>query len=266
MTLELGYRNPFELRQYTYPFGPLEGKRILYLSDMHYHRLSSRRVENNIQQIHRIDPDIILLGGDYIDTPFGLPHFQHLITSISHKPVFAIAGNHDTPWLRRIRTIIENSTATWLHNTTTSLQLANTATTTANTATPTNPTTPATATIYLDGRQTAQTDPPPHPQTTKTPTENLSILCLHRPIDVRHLTKKYNLIFAGHLHGGQIVLWQTPKGLYPIKWLYRWNQLDIASGPCKYLISKGLGDTLPLRYNCRRDAILVTLEPNKPTT
>jgi len=242
MTLEIGYNHPIEFRNYSYPFGPLAGKRIVYVSDLHYHLLSHRRVSNNIQQVRRLKPDIILLGGDYVDTPLGLPHFQRFVASIGAAPIFAIAGNHDKPYLHRIRRIVEKAGATWIHNKSAILQLGM-------------------LRISIDGTRPALAGP--HEQSAYL--SDLSILCLHQPIDVAPLAHRYNLIFAGHLHGGQIVLWQTPAGLYPVRWAYRWNQLALQYGACRYLISKGLGDTLPIRYDCRRDVIVINFEPEQNT-
>ena len=244
MKLEIGYNFPVEVRNYTFPSAALAGKRILYLSDIHYHRLSRPRVEQHLELIRTIDPHLLLLGGDYIDTQFGLPCFQRLLESIGGIPAFAIAGNHDRPYLRRLRTLVEAAGLTWLHNDSTMLQLGD-------------------ATIRIDGTHPAAEATAATPDLVSKPA--LSILCLHHPIDVRPFAHRYNLVFAGHLHGGQIVFWQTPKGLYPVRWRYRWNQLRLDYGECHYLISKGLGDTLPIRYNCRRDVIAVNLEA-KPTT
>jgi len=230
MKLEIGYKYPPEVRRYTYPSEALSGKRLVYISDLHYHRVSRPRVNRHILQIRQLGPDILLLGGDYVDTPSGLSNFQHLIESVGHTPVFAIAGNHDSPYIRRIRAIVENSGASWIHNDKTTFQLGS-------------------ARIKIDGTLPA-TSP-------GAETADLSILCLHHPIDIQNIAHRYNLVFAGHLHGGQIVLWQNEKGLYPVKWRYPLNQLDMAYGACRYIISKGLGDTLPIRYACPRDIIVV---------
>ena len=236
MKLEIGYNQPPEVRSYRYTFGPLAGKRILYLSDLHYHRWSRQRVDRHIRMIQEIHPDILLLGGDYVDTPFGLPCFRELVGSIGMAiPAFAIAGNHDRPYLRRIREIVVGAGVTWLHNECTLLRLGRQA-------------------IRIEGTRPVEVKGPADPPAP------FSILCLHQPIDVRPIAHRYNLIFAGHLHGGQIVFWQNSQGLYPVRWRYRWNQLSLEYGQCHYLISKGLGDTIPIRLDCARDVIVVTLE------
>jgi predicted MPP superfamily phosphohydrolase len=244
MKLELGYNHPFEIRNYTYAFDPLAGRRILYLSDMHYHLFSKKRVASHVEHIHRLNPDLLLLGGDYVDTPLGLPHFQHLAESVSHIPTFVIAGNHDRPYLRRIRQIAETAGVTWLHHSSTTLRLGP-------------------HQIRIDGATPIPNVPTLHPEKPPGPHSDFSILILHHPINVRPFASQYNLIFAGHLHGGQIVLWQNEKGLYPVRWRYRWNQLAIDYGSCQYLISKGAGETFPIRYNCQRDFILVTCTPKQ---
>jgi predicted MPP superfamily phosphohydrolase len=230
MKLEIGYKYPPEVRYYTYPSEALAGKRIVYISDLHYHRVSRARVEQHAGQIRQLEPDLLLLGGDYVDTPFGLSNFQHFMATIGDMPAFAIAGNHDSPYIRRIRTIVEQMGARWIHNVTGLLHLGN-------------------QRIQIDGTRPAESTG-----------ADLSILCLHHPIDISPFAHRYNLVFAGHLHGGQIVLWQNEKGLYPVKWRYPLNRLDMTHGDCRYMISKGLGDTLPIRYACPRDIIVVDLE------
>ncbi|HEY6899344.1 MAG TPA: metallophosphoesterase [Puia sp.] len=239
MKLEIGYNHPVEVRRYGYPFGPLAGKRIMYISDLHYHRLSRRRVDRNIQQVRRLNPDILLLGGDYVDTPFGLGNFERFVGCMGEVPLFAIGGNHDGPYLRSIQRIVENAGGMWIHNDSAILHLNN-------------------IPIRIDGTRPFTTEP----EVAEPAAAGFSILCLHHPTDVSAIAHRYNLIFAGHLHGSQIVLWQTPRGLYPGRWIYPLNQLAIENGASRFFISKGLGDTLPIRYQCSRDLILINLEPS----
>ena len=231
MMLEIGYNHPYEIRRYLYPFERASGTTILYLSDLHYTRFSKRQAENIAADINNINPAIILLGGDYADSGKGLQYFKQMITSIEpRKHIFAIAGNHDRMRIQQVRKIIEDTHVTWLHDRSAIVKAG-------------------ALTIRIDGNSPAR----------KPADADLSILCLHKPIDISKIAHHYNLIFAGHLHGSQVVLWETPNGLYPGRLLYKWNRLSADLGHCRYLISKGLGDTLPVRYNCPKDAILVKL-------
>ena len=229
--LEIGYNHPFEIRKYAYPCEKSPGTTILYLSDFHYNRFGKSLAENISAEIDRLNPDIILLGGDYTDSKKGLPHFQRMMSSISRrKNIFAIPGNHDSRRIRQTREIIEAGNGIWLQNRSATI-------------------TSAGVTIRIDGGRPNPSSIPP----------DLSILLLHRPIDVTNIAHHYHIIFAGHLHGSQAVFWTRGKDLYPGRLVYTWNRLSATVGDCQYLISKGLGDSLPIRFNCRKDAILVQM-------
>jgi predicted MPP superfamily phosphohydrolase len=231
MKLELGYDHPFEIRKYGCLAEGASGTRILYLSDFHYNRFGQRLVENVCSAIGDINPEIVLLGGDYADSKKGVYYFKRMMESITWgRKVFAIAGNHDRRRIRQIKTIVEGCNGVWLEKKSAIVDLGN-------------------FTIRIDGGLPA----------TRSSGADFSILCLHRPIDTEGIAHRYQVIFAGHLHAGQMVLWQRANGLYPGRLIYKWNRLAARFGGCQYLISKGLGDTLPIRYNCRKDVILVEL-------
>lgn len=232
MRLQLGYNHPFEIRKYRHPDENLAGTSILYLSDFHFTRFGRRSMENICTMTDRLNPDIILLGGDYADSRKGMLYFERMMSSLTRsRHVFVIAGNHDLRRLNQVRTIVEASHAVWINKRTVNLSYRH-------------------STIRIDGTR---------PATIPSPRADLSILCLHRPIDVAPFAGQYDLIFAGHLHGSQIVFRSTEKGLYPGRFIYQWNRLSATYGPTQYIISKGLGDTLPIRYNCSRDAVLVEI-------
>jgi predicted MPP superfamily phosphohydrolase len=69
----------------------------------------------------------------------------------------------------------------------------------------------------------------------------------------------YGLVLAGHLHGGQCVLATRRRRLYPAAWIYRWHGLRFAEWGAVMLVSRGAGDTLPIRFNCPREVILCAL-------
>ena len=102
-------------------------------------------------------------------------------------------------------------------------------------------------TIVLDGNRRSQRT---HPSAFR-------ILCAHRPVSPYKLKEDYDLIVSGHLHGCREVFWQRQNSLYPGRWFYRWNILEKRVGQCCFVVSRGIGDTLPVRYNCPREVILV---------
>lgn len=232
MKLELGYCANFEVREVAYPSA---GDRfsVLYLSDLHLTRFGGPLVARLLETIARLDPQLILLGGDYVDGRAGLPHFQRLLQALAARPhVFVVAGNHDV-WfgLAAIRQLVEANNLTWLTGEAREIQLAG-------------------RRIQVSSRA----------DSGRAAGVGFSIVCLHEPVGLP-AHPVHNLVFAGHLHGGQVVLWRSAGGLYPGRWFYRWNILQAWLGQCLYLVSKGLGDTLPVRYNCPKDVVLVTVGP-----
>lgn len=228
MKLEVGYSSHFEVRTEHYSGFDKQRFDILYLSDLHFNRHSRNIARSLANRINEINPTILLLGGDYVDSKKGLVYLEQLLTVIgARKNVFAIAGNHDYFFgLGGIEACMRRNGIDWIENETRCITIENTP-------------------IRIDGNC-------PSPEKGAF---DFAILCLHRPIEIAPYTEIYNAVFAGHLHGSQFVFWENGKGLYPGRFFYHWNRLKACIGNCIYLISKGLGDTLPIRYNCKKEII-----------
>jgi hypothetical protein len=236
MKLETGYNNSFEVR-FEYAVAAVAAPlTVLYISDLHFNRYSAGMVAAMISRIHRLDPDIILLGGDYVDSKNGLLHFNTLMQSFSNrKNVFAIAGNHDYFFgLEEIKKMMTDNKVIWLEKNTVNFNLHN-------------------SSIQLNGNLLL----------IEKKEADLSILFLHKPVHLDKHERNYDLAFAGHLHGCQFVLWQYKKALYPGRLFYKMNVLEKKMNRCHYLISRGMGDTLPIRFNCSKEMIFVTINSNK---
>jgi predicted MPP superfamily phosphohydrolase len=86
------------------------------------------------------------------------------------------------------------------------------------------------------------------------------ILCAHDPAVFPHAVRAgYRLVLAGHLHGSQCVLAERDDMLYPGAWFFRWNGLRFSEGACRMWVSRGMADTLPMRWNCPREILLCQL-------
>ena len=207
---------------------------VMYLSDFHFNRFSGPIAASIANEVNAKDPDIVLLGGDYVDTKGGTPHFEYLLHSISEKRrVFAVAGNHDYFFgVKKIKSLVEKHQGVWLEKRSATITLDN-------------------HSLQIDGNiiNSSSSD------------AQLRMLCLHKPTDIP--PQAYDIIFAGHLHGGQVVLWQTGNNLYPGRLFYKWNRTKVISSNCHFYISRGLGDTLPIRYNCTKEILHVQVESEK---
>ena len=236
MKLEIGYNTDIEIRREFYPHYTGLDLNIMYLSDLHLNKFSGKTVLHIIQVIKDINPTIILFGGDYIDTPGGLIHFENLLSYVSEREnVFAIAGNHDRFYgLNGIKNRIERNNIQWIEKESVRICLNN-------------------HIIQIDGN---------NPKANQH-NDCFKILCLHKPINIHPYKTNYHIAFAGHLHGCQAVFWQNKKGLFPGRFFYSWNMLKKEIGNCYYYIGKGLGDTLPIRFNCKREILIVETKKNK---
>ncbi|MBC6611439.1 metallophosphoesterase [Hymenobacter sp. BT507] len=233
MKLEIGYNHDFEVRNEVCRTTSGCEFTVLYLSDLHLTRFSGPTVRRLTDTIARLNPRVLLLGGDYADGPKGFAYFTQLLEAVADREyVCVIPGNHDVFFgVQKLRRLVEAHHLVWLAE--------------------------QPVTLCLDGHRVQITSTV---ASDRAEAVDFRILCLHKPVDITAVSHQYDLAFAGHLHGCQFVFWQSAKGLFPGRFFYRWNRLKATVGTCLYLISKGLGDTLPVRYNCKRDVVFVTVQ------
>ncbi|MFN0127887.1 MAG: metallophosphoesterase [Verrucomicrobiales bacterium] len=224
--------------------GPATPWRIAHLSDFHiwFSQAKLRAIESALAQWN---PDFVAMTGDYADTPWGRRLFARWLRRMSDRwTVGWIAGNHDR-WLggRVLRdlTTIPNAHCVDIGD----LRIPGPDGMTYR------------ITTWDRGRAIRQPPPPPSPPGHS-----------HRTIALCHDPQPFDpsdapgidLALAGHLHGGQIVLGRDANGrALPGAWLYRWclDRLDWNEG--SLIVSRGLGDTFPLRINCPQEIVIIDL-------
>lgn len=223
---EVGARRPLLVRrEIVANIGA--GKRLLFASDLHLKGNGPCHIVDGLLEIAwRKRPDVVLLGGDLVDRTNGLEALQLLVRRLSRvAAVCAVAGNHDR-WigLGRVRDTVVGGGGRWLEDAPWFLN--------------------ADCAVYGSREQPVQA-------------ARYHLLCMHHPIAS---TRPFNLTLSGHLHGGQFVFYQRQGRLYPGAFLYRWNGLrfDDQYGRT-LLVSRGVQDTLPFRWNCPREVILVDI-------
>lgn len=227
MGLRFGASGPLLVREEQVALGIQAPYRILYASDLHLGHWWTAGVPGQlINVVREARPDIILLGGDLADSPGALPAVRSLVRGLtSMAPVYAVPGNHDpVAGASTLRDAVELGGGSWL------------------------PARPASGAVRIDGALA--------PASCEGP----RVLCAHYPgIFPTAAAAGYRLVLAGHLHGGQCVLFTRRGRLYPAVWFHRWHGLRFAEGNSTLLVSRGAGDTLPLRFNCPREVILCVL-------
>jgi len=204
------------------------GKRILFASDLHLRRNGPSHVVREVVEIIRRErPDVVLLGGDLVDWKSGLDPLRGLVRQMaSIAPVGAVAGNHDR-WIGvdGVRDAVLDGGGHWLEE---------------------NP-------LRWDAHAVAYGSP-----NQKLLAAPCQVLCAHHPArpDAR---RGFDIVLSGHLHGGQFVFCEYKGRLYPGALAYRYNGLRFHEGQSTLLVSRGVRDTVPIRWNCPREVLSVDL-------
>ena len=171
-------------------------------------------------------PDVVLLGGDLADRATALPELRDCVRALTSVAVVAaVPGNHDERvGLAGVRAAVEDAGGHWL------------------------PDRPLERPLPIDTAVNGEAASGPR------------LLCAHYP-DVFPTAARagYRLVLAGHLHGGQCVLATVGDRLYPAAWFHRWHGLRFADANTVMLVSRGVADTLPVRFNCPREVLLCAI-------
>ena len=217
--------------------------RIAHVSDLHLW-FGGRKLRAIERQLEAWRPDVLALTGDYADTPVGRRIAADWIARMARAyPLCWVAGNHDRwcggGFLRELEALPHahpvDCRDAWVagragrHYRFTSWE-------------------------RMGGqprdRQGAGDD-------EGVPT----IVLLHDPAEIR-VEKlrgvRNRVLLAGHLHGGQITLWRDRGGRpQPAAWFYRWLVERVTIHAVPLIVSRGLGDTLPLRIGTPREIVMV---------
>lgn len=249
-----------DLKEDTYVSAMLpecfDGLKVAFLSDIHYGAyLKENRVRDLVNRVNALEPDLIILGGDYGEDSQGALDFFYLKPDFRAKiGVVGVMGNHDrTPPESNLPALARAMMACGVR------PLVNDA-----------------LIIEKDGRQLAIAGVDDyyngHPEL-----ETVAALCKHADItifvphtpDILPETYDqpdgpfYQLALCGHTHGGQVTLFGRAvksSSDYGERFRTGWkkeNGVDI-------MISNGVGTSfLPVRLGVRPQFHLITLRTDK---
>lgn len=228
----------------SHALGRARRLRLAFASDLHAGPLTpAGTIEAACQQLMALQPDLILLGGDYVCShaeQIGLigPALRQLRAPLG---VFGVLGNHDhEAGAAAIATALERCGVQLLVNQGVRLP------------TPFERTLLLGLDDHLAGR----------PQADRLPWDDdlATLLLLHQPSGLLDVgSGRFDLAVAGHTHGGQITL---PGGYAPIvsggalSRRYLRGRFPLAGGG-QLLVSVGVGNTLlPLRIGPQPEVLL----------
>ena len=230
--------NLIVVRQYN--IKALEGKKIVFASDFHVAEHDKKRLKKIVDTINKQNPDLVLLGGDFIKGHNGentMPIEKQLeIFKQINAPIVSIIGNHDG-WYNKekvIRTLKSGGIRVLVNENT------------------------RIGDITIAGVDDFQTGSP-EPEKALWGCVGKTILMTHNPDVYSTVDKKVDLILAGHVHGGQVRFPFVGALTAPSKYGTKYAQKHVFNETQNTMIvSRGLGTSiLTLRFCCFPEIIVI---------
>lgn len=206
--------------------------KILHLSDLHYPKCGVKTSEI-IAEVEKEKPDIIVLTGDMLDESADGGDIADFGTFLQNTaeiaPTYAVLGNHEVGKnLSAFRKVCQQNNVVLLVDETKSVEVKG-------------------VRILMmglsDGRALSEKNLPAIFAAKDRGRPDISILLAHRPELIRNYSDGgFDLIFAGHAHGGQVRLFNVglyapDQGLLPTYTSGRYK----LNGSIMF-VSRGLGD------------------------
>jgi uncharacterized protein len=236
----------------------LENFRLILISDLHADRHNdSNRFGNFINKVNNLKPDLVLIGGDMIS---GNPQYIDTAAAYvgkikSRYGVFSCRGDHDywayRPDMQRSIAEITNAfrkqNVSMLHNKNMIFDIR--------------------GAILLISFITYTYPDKINPDTLEELlTEkkgDLNILLLHQPeggIPEKAAKNNYDLMLAGHTHGGQITFLFPFMNLSPTLIETRYVRGNFNIGNMMLVVTRGLGMSIvPIRLNSTPEITVITI-------
>ncbi len=230
--------------------------RIVFVSDIHergFPFFSHAQTVGLVTKINALNPDIVLLGGDYAESPADtMDFFQHLPSIKANYGVYAVLGEHDRDAntdMTKLRHAMAAAGVTPLINELGAVRVGN-------------------SLLYIAGLDD-QTNGTPQPAAlaAQVRSSDFVVLLAHNPLCVTAAQQAvdaagrkgwFDLGLFGHTHGGQMGILPSVPWVQdvPARYLRGW----IEENRVPLLISSGVGTVgLPLRLFCPPQIHVITV-------
>jgi predicted MPP superfamily phosphohydrolase len=214
----------------------LEGLSIVHLSDLHFTGAIGRRFfERAVERANAMEPDFVAITGDLLDKTACIDWVPYTLGRLrARHGAFFVLGNHDlrVDW-RRLRETLEDSGVVDLGGRSLVAQVNG-------------------RSVLLAGNELPWFSPAP-----SAPGEEgdepcaLRILLSHSPDQIDWARRHgFDLLLAGHNHGGQICLPVVGPVFSPSRYGVRYAAGVFERPPTLMHVSRGLSGKTPVRYGC----------------
>lgn len=224
-----------------------DGTKVVFISDVHLGPWRSGKwLSKIVSRINGLQPDLVLLGGDYVER--GTEHMWSVFNELgklkSPMGIFGVMGNHDYlrgPQLAPVfmnRAGIEflDNTGFWIYKQDARIRIS------------------GLGDLYFGEQLYEQA-------LGEAVSEDVVIMVSHQPDYVESLPDdRVDLMLSGHTHGGQITLFGLWAPIVPSKFGDKYLSGLFETPRAKLLVSNGLGTfKYPLRYFARPQINVVIL-------
>jgi uncharacterized protein len=229
--------------------------KIVQFSDTHLgHNYTLRQFQKLVEEINRLEPDLILFTGDLIDSPQDYKPLGEISAILAQLSApfgkFSIYGNHDHGGYgtETYRKLMEHAGFKLLMNETSTIEKSG-------------------ERLILAGIDDAMLGRPDLHQTLASlSVEDYVIVMAHEP-DLADNVARYgvDLQLSGHSHGGQVQLpFIGPLITPPLAKKYYDGMYSIGENAMQLYVNRGIGTTRePYRFLCVPELTVFTLKHGK---
>jgi predicted MPP superfamily phosphohydrolase len=231
-----------KLRHPRLPVG-LQGLRIAHLTDLHLTgKVGMEYFREVVQLTNELKPDLVVMTGDIAEKTSCLawvrPLFEKLQAPCGR---FYVLGNHDflLPDVAALRAELQGAGLVDLHGTSVQVPFRDTQ-------------------FVLAGNELPWCGPAPE---VTAPLELFRILLAHTPDLIPWARQQgFDLMLAGHNHGGQICFPLIGPLISPSKYGVRYAAGLFHEGPTLLHVGRGISGEHLLRWNCPPELTLIVLD------
>jgi hypothetical protein len=213
--------------------GAKSSHRIVHITDIHY-KGNRRFLKKVVETVNALSPDLVCFSGDLVEKATYVNEALDILSLIK-QPVYGVPGNHDYSSGSSFSTIAEYCLSTkgaWLVDRDILTQDGR---------------------IQIIGATGSQSQLPPLKEKVKR------LLLVHYPLFVEQVKGSFDLVLAGHSHGGQVRLpfWGALTLPYGVG-SYDLGLFQTQVGPL--YVNPGIGTFyLPVRAWCRPEISVIEL-------